>query len=498
MSNKKTIISAIVLLLIGTFFGALLVSGFGFVRPGLADINLGASTPPVNLDADATSFSKAFIEVAEKVTPAIVQISVVAERQDPHSNFFFFPFRDLPEFPKEQQGSGSGIIISEDGYILTNNHVVEKATRVTVNLADKRSFEAEVIGTDPLTDLAVVKINASNLIVAYLGDSDNLKVGQWVMAIGNPLSLTSTVTAGIISAIGRGQLGLIRDSYGVENFIQTDAVINPGNSGGALVDLSGAVVGVNTAIATRGTGTYIGYGFAIPINLAKTVSKEIIAYGRVNRGYIGVNICEVDNAIAKSVGLDKPRGVIVQGLVPGGAAEESDIKSGDIILKIDGKPVNKPNELQSYVASKSAGTIVTLTIFRDKKEIERKVKLKQRDNKEKNEPVSKREPDNKNESKREQIKLDDIGLTVRNLTSKEKDTYKTDVGIIITDVKSFSKADDQRLFRGLVILEADRKAIKDVDDFKRIIDNKKGDAVLLKVQDAEGNTRFVGLEIPKE
>jgi serine protease Do len=498
MVNKKTIVAAILLVSVGILFGALLVSGFGFVRPGLADINLGSPTPPVNLDADATSFSKAFIEVAEKVTPAIVQISVVSERENPQGNFFFFPFRDFQDMPREQQGSGSGIIISEDGYILTNNHVVEKATKVTVNLADKRTFQAEVIGTDPLTDLAVVKINASNLTVAYLGDSDNLKVGQWVMAIGNPLSLASTVTAGIVSAIGRGQLGLIRDSYGVENFIQTDAVINPGNSGGALVDLSGAVVGVNTAIATRGTGTYIGYGFAIPINLAKTVSKEIIAYGKVNRGYIGVNIGEVDNAMAKSLGLDKPRGVIVQGIVPGGAAEDADIKSGDVILKIDGREVNKPNELQSYVASKSAGTIVTLTLFRDKKEIERKVKLKPRDEKEKTEPVSRKESENQKESKRDLLNLENIGLTVRNLTSKEKETYKTDNGVVITDVKSFSKADDQRLFRGLVILEADRRVIKDVDDFKRIMDSKRGDAVLLKVQDSEGNTRFVGLEIPND
>lgn len=495
MLNSKTIISAIALIFIGMIFGALLVSGFGFVRPAFADIHLGSSKPPVNLDADATSFSKAFIEVAEKVTPAIVQISVVAEREDPHSNFFF-PFRDFPGFPKHEQGSGSGIIISEDGYILTNNHVVEKANKVTVNLADKRSFEAEVIGTDPLTDLAVIKIKASKLTVAYLGDSDNLKVGQWVMAIGNPLALTSTVTAGIISAIGRGQLGLIRDSYGVENFIQTDAVINPGNSGGALVDLSGAVVGVNTAIATRGTGTYIGYGFAIPINLAKTVSKEIIAYGKVNRGYIGINIGEVDNAIAKSVGLDKPRGVIIQGLVPGGAAEDADIKSGDIILMIDGKEVNKPNELQSYVASKSAGQTVTLKLFRDKKEIERKVKLKPRDDKSKSETISKKDSNKQKDSKTDTIFLENIGLTVKNLTSKEKETYKTDKGIIITDVKSFSKADEQRLFRGLVILEIDRKSINDVDSFKKYVEDKKGEAVLLKVQDAEGNTRFVGLEIP--
>jgi len=244
----KGILGAVALVGVGILFGALLVSGFGLVRPGWADINLGATNPPVNLDADATSFSKAFIEVAEKVTPAIVQINVVAERENPHQDFFFFPFDD--KLPKEQQGSGSGIIISDDGYILTNNHVVEKASKVTVGLSDKRSFTAKVVGTDPLTDLAVIKIDVENLTAAYLGDSDNLKVGQWIMAIGNPLSLSSTVTAGIVSAIGRGQLGLIRDSYGVENFIQTDAVINPGNSGGAMVDLSGAVVGINSAIAT--------------------------------------------------------------------------------------------------------------------------------------------------------------------------------------------------------------------------------------------------------
>lgn len=492
----KGILGAVALVVIGILFGALLVSGFGLVRPGWADINLGAANPPVNLDADATSFSKAFIEVAEKVTPAIVQITVVSERDDPHKDLFFFPFQD--QLPKEQEGSGSGIIISDDGYILTNNHVVEKATKVTVGLSDKRTFNAKVVGTDPLTDLAVVKIDANNLTTAYLGDSDALKVGQWVMAIGNPLSLTSTVTAGIVSAIGRGQLGLIKDSYGVENFIQTDAVINPGNSGGALVDLSGAVVGINSAIATQGTGTYIGYGFAIPINLAKSVAKEIIAYGKVNRGYIGVNIGEVDNAIAKSVGLDKPKGVIIQGILEGGAASESDLKSGDIILSIDGKDVNEPNELQGYIASKSAGTTVTLKLFRDGKEIERKITLKSRKDDSNSEPVMKKEGDeSKSNSKSNSATFENIGMSVRNLSQSEKDTYNVDNGIMITKVDEFSKAADQRLFAKLVIVEADKKTIKDVDTFKKILENKKGKAVLLKVQDEKGNSRFVGLEIPE-
>jgi serine protease Do len=491
----KGIIGALSLLLIGIIFGAILVSGFGFVRPSLADLKLGAAEPPVKLDADASSFSQAFIEVAEKVTPAIVQIGVVSERENPHKDWFFFPFKDMPN---EQRGSGSGIIISADGYIVTNNHVVENASKVTVGLSDKRQFDATVVGTDPLTDLAVVKIEANNLPVAFLGNSDNLKVGQWVMAIGNPLSLSSTVTAGIVSAIGRGQLGLIRDSYGVENFIQTDAAINPGNSGGALVDLSGSVIGINSAIAAGGGGTYIGYGFAIPVNLAKAVAQDLIAHGKVSRGYIGINIGEVDNAIAKSLGMDAPKGIIIQGIVEDGAASHADLKAGDIILEIDGREVNRPNELQSYVASLTAGTTVKLKIFRDGNTLERKVTLKARDEEIKTEPVSNNDDSkDKNETGSSSATFDDIGLTVKNLSEKDKSDYNVSRGVIITQVKPFSKAEDQKLFSGLIITEADKEKIDNVNDFKQIIDKKKGSALLLKVVDKEGNNRFVGIEIPE-
>jgi serine protease Do len=490
----KGIIGALSLLLIGIVFGAILVSGFGLVRPGLADLNLGAKEPPVKLDADASSFSQAFIEVAEKVTPAIVQIGVVSERENPHKDWFFFPFKDMPN---EQRGSGSGIIISTDGYIITNNHVVENASKVTVGLSDKRQFDATVVGTDPLTDLAVVKIDAENLPVAFLGNSDNLKVGQWVMAIGNPLSLSSTVTAGIVSAIGRGQLGLIRDSYGVENFIQTDAAINPGNSGGALVDLSGSVIGINSAIAAGGGGTYIGYGFAIPVNLAKAVAQDLIAHGKVSRGYIGINIGEVDNAIAKSLGMDAPKGIIIQGIVEDGAASQADLKAGDIILEIDGREVNRPNELQSYVASLTAGTTVNLKIFRDGKTMDRKVTLKARDEEIKTEPVSEKDKSNDNsEAGLTSATFDDIGLTVKNLSEKDKSDYKLSNGVIISQIKPFSKAEDQKLFSGLIITEADKENVDNVDDFKKIVDKKKGSALLLKVVDKEGNNRFVGIEIP--
>jgi len=375
---------------------------------------------------------------------------------------------------------------------------VENANKVSVGLYDKRRFDATVIGTDPLTDLAVIKIDADDLPVAYLGDSDNLKVGQWVMAIGNPLSLSSTVTAGIVSAIGRGQLGLIRDSYGVENFIQTDAAINPGNSGGALVDLSGSVIGVNSAIAAGGSGTYIGYGFAIPINLAKAVAKDLIAHGKVSRGYIGVNIGEVDNAIAKSLGMDRPRGIIIQGIVEGGAASESDLSAGDVILKIDGREVNRPNELQSYVAAKTAGTTVTLTLFRDGEEITREITLKKRDTETSLEPASDKINEESNEnSSTSTASFDDIGLTVKNLTEKERTDFDVENGVVITDVKAFSRAEDQRLFVGLVIVEADKTPVKNVDDLSELIEAKKGSALLMKVVDNQGNTRFVGLEIPE-
>jgi serine protease Do len=494
--KTKGIINAVILLFIGVLFGAILVSGFGLVRPGYADVKLGADSAPVTFNADASSFGQAFIETAEKVTPSIVQITVVSERgDDPHGDFFFFPFKDMP---KEQKGSGSGIIISEDGYIITNNHVVENASKVTVGMFDKRRFDATVVGTDPLTDLAVIKINVNDLPAVYFGNSDELKVGQWVMAIGNPLSLSSTVTAGIVSAIGRGQLGLIRDNYGVENFIQTDAAINPGNSGGALVDLSGAVVGINSAIATSGTGTYIGYGFAIPINLAKAVASDLIAHGKVNRGYIGINIGEVDDAIAKSLGMDRPRGIIIQGILEDGAASKSDLRAGDIILEIDGKEVDAPNQLQSYVASQIAGTTVTLKIFRDGENLERKVTLKAKDDDVKIEPTSDKKGEGNSDKKNmTTATFDNIGLTVKNLSANDIKDFNINSGILITEVKSFSKAEDQRLFAGLVITEADKKDVNDVNDFSNILEEKRGSAILLKIVDNKGNTRFVGIEIPE-
>lgn len=494
--NKKKIAGLLVLVVSGVLLGAALLTGYALMKPGSADFLLGAKRPPVSLNADATAFSQAFTEVAEKVTPSIVQITVVAETEtDPHQDFFF-PFKDF-EIPKEQLGSGSGVIISEDGYILTNNHVVENAKSVNVLLSDKRKYDAKIIGRDKLTDLAVIKISATNLPAAYLGNSDNLKVGQWVMAIGNPLSLQSTVTAGIISALNRGQLHLINDSYGVENFIQTDAAINPGNSGGALVDLSGAVIGINTAIASR-TGTYVGYGFAIPVNLVKSVAKDLIEHGKVSRGYIGVQIREVDAALAKSIGMDRPRGVIVEKIVEGGAASKADVKRGDVILKVDNVEVSQPNELQSYVAGKSAGSDVTLQIFRDGKEFDRKVTLKPKDETgtEVAESTGNKDDEETTESK-SSINFEKLGLTVKNLTDKEKEKLNVSSGVLIAKTALYGKAQQQGLSDGLVIIRADKKKVETVGQLEKIIQSKKGSAVLLEVTDSKGNARFVGMDIPE-
>lgn len=497
----KNIFGTAALVFIGIVFGAILVSGFGLVRPGYADIQIGASKPPFEqLDPQAEAFNNAFVQVAEKVTQSIVQITVVTKAKNtlPEGFHFFFPFRD--DVPREQQGGGSGIIISDDGYILTNNHVVENASQVRVSLNNKEQYDATIVGTDPLTDLAVIKIEKSNLPEAYLGDSDKMKVGQWVMAIGNPLSLTSTVTAGIISATGRN-INIIRDEngYGIENFIQTDAAINPGNSGGALVDLNGAVIGVNSAIATDGmTQRYIGYGFAIPINLAKSVANDLIANGKVSRGYIGVSIAEVDASTAKALGLKEPKGVLIQDVVKGGAAEKEDVKQGDVILKVDDREVNQPNQLQSYVASKRAGSQVRLTLYRDGKELERYVTLKSREEDEKKTvPASNR---NRNENKKDvkELTFDELGLSVRNMTDAELKDFKVDNGVLITNVKNFGKAYNQRIARGMVITSADRQDISNVSELQSIIDGKKGQAVLLRiVMDNQGTSRLVGVEVPK-
>lgn len=271
-------------------------------------------------------------------------------------------------------GSGSGVIISQDGYIATNNHVVEGADEIKVMLNDNRSYTARIVGTDPATDLALIQIKETGLPTIPLVNSDKVEVGEWVLAVGNPFNLNSTVTAGIVSAKGRN-INILEDRYAVESFIQTDAAINPGNSGGALVNLNGGLVGINTAIASP-TGAYSGYGFAVPANIVSKVVEDLLEFGSVKRGYLGVSIRPLNNALADEIGIDITQGVYIQAVMDNSAAAEAGIQSGDVIVSIDGATIDTPAELQENIARRRPGDELKLTVNREGKERELAVELK--------------------------------------------------------------------------------------------------------------------------
>ncbi|MCX7737574.1 MAG: Do family serine endopeptidase [Candidatus Kapabacteria bacterium] len=468
-----------------------------------ADDQIGASKPPVTINPYAKALNDALQEASKAVIPAVVSIKVeidTKQQQNPDRDMFREFFRFFGD-PFEDQGpreaSGSGVIISESGYIVTNNHVIENASVIIVTTDDKKEHKAKLIGRDPLTDLAVIKIEGGPFPYVHFGNMDNVKVGEMVIAVGNPLGLNSTVTAGIISAIGRGGLALLRERspYAVENFIQTDAAINPGNSGGGLFNLEGSLIGINTAIATR-TGTYIGYGFAIPIDLVKSVVLDLIDDGKINRGYIGVQIRTIDEIIAKSVGLDKVEGVVVNDVVKKGPAEKAGIEPGDVILEIDGNKVATSNELQSFVAKKRAGDKVTLTIWRDGKKINKTVKLEPRDTE--TDTASDNAIPGEDESTwedKQEVKFDKLGFTVNYLTANQKEDYKVDKGAFITRVERNSVAANRGMAPNGVIVKADKKEVASPRELKKLIDSKKsGDVVIFQIKYIDSN-RIIAMEI---
>ncbi len=319
---------------------------------------------PIPAARPAAELSAAFTAVAEHVKPAVVFIQ--SERRERAGRRLPPGFEDFfPRRPDVQQGTGTGFIVSPDGFILTNNHVVEGSTRVEVRLFDKRRFPARVVGTDPNTDVAVIRIDATNLPVTEFGNSDSTRIGEWVLAIGNPLEFSFTVTAGIVSAKGRTLRGLRGDNnYSIQDFIQTDAAINPGNSGGPLVDVGGRVIGINSAIASE-TGFYAGYGFAIPINLARAVMTQLIETGHVRRAVMGVSIRDAEAEDATLVGLPEIRGVVVQDYVGDDSpARAAGIKPGDVIVALDGQPVESVPQLQQRVGFKRPGETVQITVLR--------------------------------------------------------------------------------------------------------------------------------------
>ena len=346
--STKSILAAVFLISLGIIFGVVLVSSFKGIDFSFAgeDVKLGAQQAPIKPNSTLQALNDAFHAVSKSVTPSVVFVQVEMDQQSDSQddgNQFFHRFFG-PDFkfdmPKRgpEVGAGSGVIIAANGYILTNNHVVTSAKKngIKVQLSDTREYKAKLIGTDKYTDLAVIKIDADNLPVATLGNSDEVEVGHIVFAIGAPLGLKSTMTQGIVSALGRN-IGIIdneKSGYGIENFIQTDAAVYPGNSGGPLVNINGEVVGINSAIATT-NARYQGYSFAIPLNLAKQVATDIIKYGKFRRGFLGIMIKPVDAVTAKAAGLDKAKGVWVENVTKDAAGDKAGVEYGDIILTVD-------------------------------------------------------------------------------------------------------------------------------------------------------------------
>ena len=458
--------------------------------------------------AQLRAYNTAFKAIAREVTPSVVTINVTLKAEDmPRRRGFPFPFEfeerpnrrpdRRPQPMPDPQTTGSGIVITADGYILTNHHVAGDAEKLTVTFSDNREYDAELVGSDPRTDIAVIKIDATGLKPATIGKSDAVEIGEWVLAVGAPLNLKSTVTAGIVSAVGR-DINIINDPRGlsIEDFIQTDAAINPGNSGGALVNLNGEVIGVNTAIATSNR-SFIGYGFAVPIDLAKKVMDDIVEHGKVKRGYIGIGLGPVDAGTAEAFGLDRPKGVLINSVLPNTPAAKANLKEGDIVLSVDGQSVNRPNQLQSLVARKHPGDTVTLAVRRNTENLTARVTLGERL------PNELTSADDAPEKEQENASISEIGLTVHDITAKmieEYDIAENTTGVIVTGVSrearnaSFSEGDIIYGVRQIPF----QQDIKTVNDFEIAVSKlKKGKNAAFSVITRDGGRRFLSLKIPE-
>ena len=482
---KGVAVVAIASLLLG-----LAISGsFDWLAPSRA-VNMGEGA---SSDIRIANQLPDFVALSKKLRPVVVNISStqVSEsrgqqapqefgspfgEEDPFNDFWrrFFG-GPIPRGPQRQRSLGSGFIIDGDGSILTNNHVVENAQKIVVKLADEQEYEAKVIGRDPKTDIAVIKIEAkTKLTPANFGDSDGLEVGEWVMAIGNPFGLDSTVTSGIVSAKGR-HIG--QGPY--DNFIQTDASINPGNSGGPLINLRGEVIGINTAIFSR-TGGNIGIGFAIPVNLVKELLPQLRGKGKVTRGYLGVLIQKVTPELAESLGMDKSQGALVANVSKDGPADKSGVKVGDVIVEFDGKEIKDSGELPIIVARTPVDKKVRMKVLRDKKELTLNVAVGEL----KDEEVVASAPEK-----------GEMGLTVQKLTPQIAESLGLDKaeGIVVSAVEQGSAADEAGIRRGDVIVEIDRKPIRNLDEYKKSIATvRKGKGVLFLVRRGE-STLFLAL-----
>ncbi len=428
-----------------------------------------------------------FTEISKKVMDAVVHISSIKnvdqsgrsdiqQLPDPFRDFFGDEFfkqykqQQRPNNPQEydrppqRRGTGSGVIINSDGYIVTNNHVVADADEIEVALHNNQTYNATIIGTDPNTDLALIKINEKNLTSVPLVNSDNIEVGEWVLAIGNPFNLNSTVTAGIVSAKSRN-INILREQYAIESYIQTDAAINPGNSGGALVNLEGGLVGINSAIASP-TGTYAGYGFAVPSNIVNKVIEDLISYGMVQRGYLGVTIRNVTGNFAKEEGLDVTEGVYVDSVLTKSAADLAGIREGDVITGVDGRVITKSSELQEMVSNHRPGDEVELVVDRNGRTIKYSVFLQSIEGK--TEIAS-----------RERGEMQSVlGAELISIDKEEAKNLNVEGGVKVSKLYPGKLRSETNIREGFIITKVNTKAVKSVEELTNIVQETKGGVML--------------------
>ncbi|MCL4492246.1 MAG: DegQ family serine endoprotease [Nitrospirae bacterium] len=456
----------------------------GFLLGGITYYFLSRSTTPSympftpRVPGSVTEASRAFSDVVKAVSPSVVNISSVKtlkKQQTPFDEFFDFlyPFPDGHSKKWKEQSLGSGVIVSADGYIVTNNHVVEQSDDIKVILYDRRSFRAKIIGADPKTDIAIIKINATGLPVLPWGDSDKLQVGEFVLAIGNPFGLSHTVTMGIISAVGRADVGIA--DY--ENFIQTDAAINPGNSGGPLVNIKGGLIGINTAIFSK-TGGYQGIGFAVPSNMVRLVMDQLLKKGKVTRGWIGVTIQELTPELAAKFGLKASEGALISDISKGSPAQKAGIMRGDIIREFDGKKIGDVGMLRNMVAQSTVGSQAVIKILRRDKEMTVTATITEL-------PVDTADaaPSSSQRTEVDENALSGVTAVDLNRTiAKQLGIDKDDKGVVIIKTEPNSPADDAGIKKGDIIQEIDRQRISNLNDFNKAVSKvKPADTVLLFV-----------------
>ncbi len=483
----------VILLVLGFTLGALTF----YFLPGKKQF----TAPPTQLVApratgDVVAASRAFSQIVNTVSPVVVNIStvkVVNRKQtysdDPFFEFFndfFNPFYDDYGSDKnwKEQSLGSGVIVSSDGYIITNYHVVAEAEKIRVTLFDKRVFKGKIIGADPKTDIAVVKISGANgLPMVPWGDSDKLSVGEFVLAIGNPFGLSHTVTMGIISAVGRANVGIA--DY--EDFIQTDAAINPGNSGGPLVGIDGNLIGINTAIFSK-SGSYQGIGFAVPSNMVRSIMEQLIREGKVVRGWMGITIQELTPEIAKKFGHTSMKGALVGEALEGSPAQGSGIRSGDIILKYGGRDVEGPSELKNMVAKSRPGEKVAVVLLRDRKQMKIVVTVGEH-------PGEQEKPQIRPASGVRSSVFSGINvITLTGDIARQLDIEGDENGVVVTGVRAGSPADEAGLRRGDVIQEIDRIRVMDVQDFNRIATGVQSEETVLMFINRGGRKFYITVQ----